>query len=101
MKYKQIDITTLTKESIKKIQMEDLVSDAAARKDKDAYDWLCNIVQANQQANDPRKRKRINSIRMEYLAKFCGYKSSDKKAGFKTKQDKYQILLDSVADVFK
>ena len=39
-KHKKIDITLLNKEALKKITFEDLISDAAARKDKKTnYDF--------------------------------------------------------------
>ena len=43
-KHKKIDITLLNKEALKKITFEDLISDAAARKDRAAYEFLCDVL---------------------------------------------------------
>ena len=73
--FKKIDVSKLNKKSIQKIKFADLLGDAVARKDKDARDFLNAIVHANQKKK-PHSRRRIQTIRSEYLARFYGYNHS-------------------------
>ena len=94
--YKKIDSRKLTKAAIKKLTYDDLVSDAVARKDKSAYDFLCEVAIANA-GKEPRNRRRIPTIRTEYLARFHGYGAAPQKPEPTSELDRQMRLLDSVA----
>lgn len=98
-KPKAIDINSLNSESIKKLSFSDLASDAAARKDSAAYAFLNQVVAENA-AKLPREQRRIQTIRKDYLEKFCGYKATQKPKKAKTKIEKQQELLASLAKFF-
>ena len=99
-KHKKIDIAILNKETLKKITFEDLISDAAARKDKAAYEFLCGVI-AESKEKAPRERRRIQTIRKEYLEKFCGYNNKAQKIKPASMIEKQQQMLDSIASLFE
>ena len=99
-KHKKIDITLLNKEALKKITFEDLISDAAARKDKAAYEFLCSVL-AESKTKAPRERRRIQTIRREYLETFCGYNAKPKQTKPASMIEKQQQMLDSIANLFE
>ena len=98
--HKAIDISKLNKKTLQKITYADLVSDAAARQDKDAYAILCRINQENE-SKPPHSRQRIQTIRNEYLHTFCGYGKPTPQPRPQSVHEQQQLLLESVAHLFE
>ena len=74
-----IDINNV---NIQKLKLEDLIADATARNDKEAEQWLTEqamkkIEVTDKNGNTKMKYQPVNSFRVEYLEKFCGYKKKE------------------------
>ena len=98
--HKAIDISKLNKKTLQKITYADLVSDAVARQDNDAYAFLCRINQENEN-KPPHNRQRIQTIRSEYLRTFCGYGKPTPQPHPQSVHEQQQMLLNSVAHLFE
>lgn len=98
--FKKIDVSKLTKTAIKKLTFTDLVGDAAARKDHEAYEFLCKNHEENA-AKEPLNRQHIQTIRDEYLRKYRGYTGIPSKPKTVSVFDQNGMLLDSVAHLFE
>lgn len=82
-------------DAYKKAKLEDLVSDAVARKDKKALEWL--QIESAKKENRTRNgstfkvNKNITTIRAEYAKKYLNYKPKSKQSAEtlrKRKQEK-------------
>lgn len=80
----KLDASTLELINIRTITLDDLISDAVARKDEAAMDWLeeqanKEVERTNPRTNEKYKvRQPITSYRQEYLKTYCGYNPKSK-----------------------
>lgn len=92
----KIDITNV---NIQRLKLEHLIADAHARGDATAIQWLrdqamTEIEVPTKSGGTKKKFKSVNSYRVEYLEKFCGYvKNAAKK---ESAQAKRQKMLDDL-----
>lgn len=100
MNYRKIDISeipvdlTEAKEALSKIKRDTLYEDAIAREDKEAYLFL---EAKHNEKGKKGKSIRVNSYRVEYLERFCGYKPVEKKKPtYRAKS-----MMDKAAEFFK
>ena len=106
-----IDITN--QEAIRKLTLENLIADAAERKDKPAFDWLQEQVKSTVERTQENGKvitvaKPLISIRAEYLRKFLNYNpnankgnSAAAKAKAKAKREKeINDMFGKYADAF-
>ena len=91
MSTNKIDITSV---NIQRLKLEDLYADAYARDDAAAIQWLnekamTEIEVPTKDGGTKKKYLSVNSYRVEYLEKFCGYvKTTAKKETAKDKREK-------------
>lgn len=87
----KIDITNA---NIQRLKLEDLYADAYARDDAAAVQWLdekamTEIEVPTKDGGTKKKYLSVNSYRVEYLEKFCGYvKTTVKRETAKDKREK-------------
>lgn len=100
MEYKKIDVSAIppniadAKDALSKIKRETLYEDAMARNDKEAYLFL---EAKHEEKGKKGKPIRVNSYRVEYLERFCGYKPvGKKKPAYRAK-----TMMDRAAEFFK
>lgn len=98
--FKKIDTRKLTKANVKKLTFDDLVADAIARKDKEAFEFLRQYTEDNE-GKDPYTRQHIQTLRTEYLTRFCGYSGTPEKPNATTVFEYRCQLIDSVAHLFE
>ena len=98
--FKKIDTRKLTKANVKKLTFDDLVADAIARMDKEAFEFLRQYTEDNE-GKDPYTRQHIQTLRTEYLTRFCGYGGTPEKPNATTVFEYRCQLIDSVAHLFE
>lgn len=93
-----IDINNV---NIQKLKLTDLIADATERNDKEALEWLREqamkkVTCTGKDGTTTEKYQPANMFRIEYLAKFCGYKRKNTEK--LTAEQKRERMLNAMFD---